>query len=160
MQLRRHAFPFTLALAALLFLGSLPKYALADESLVVLAKIFPVDGKEGNIEEYLRTLIAYIKSKEPDITYRLHRTDKPTTTLMFYEVYPSQEAFESHRKNVAAFRDEHGKLPDEFLAKPTENERYSIGAVGAEGVAGPAQPVSNNRPASVAIMVLGTVAPG
>jgi quinol monooxygenase YgiN len=84
------------------------------------------DGKEGNVEEYLRSLINYIKTKEPDITYRLHRTEKPTTTLMFYELYPSQEAFENHRKNVAAFRDEHGKLPDEFLVKPTEIERYSI----------------------------------
>ena len=126
MQLRRHAYLFTFALAALLFLASVPKYAFADESLVVLAKIFPVDGKEGNVEEYLRSLINYIKTKEPDITYRLHRTDKPVTTLMFYEVYPSQEAFENHRKNVAAFRDEHGKLPDEFLAKSTEIERYII----------------------------------
>jgi len=93
---------------------------------VVLAKIFPADGQEAQAEAWFRKLIDYIRAKEPDITYRLHRTDKPVRTFMFYEVYPSQAAFEEHRKNVAAFRQEYGSLPNETFAKPTEIERYSI----------------------------------
>ena len=100
---KRSAFPFVLALCALPLFSYLSDTALADESLVVLAKIFPADGQDAQAEAWFRKLIDYVRAKEPDITYRLHRTDKPVRTFMFYEVYPSQAAFEEHRKNVGAF---------------------------------------------------------
>ncbi len=47
-------------------------------------------------------------------------------TFLWYEVYPSQAAYDNHLKVVMAnFRKEFGPTPDGIIAKPSEFEIFN-----------------------------------
>ena len=63
---------------------------------------------------------------EPDATFRLHRSVKEPNVFLWYEVYPSQAAYDNHLKVVMVnFRKESGPTPDGIIAKPSESEIFS-----------------------------------
>jgi len=122
----RSTFVLALGLSALSSLGCLPGNALADERIVVLSRQFPAPGREEEAEARQRKVVEFVKAREPNITYRLHRTERPVPTIMYYEIYPSQAAIDTHRQNLAAFFKEHGPPAPGLFAKPTETEVYRI----------------------------------
>jgi quinol monooxygenase YgiN len=68
-----------------------------------------------------------VKKAEPDITYRLHRSVKEPAVFLFYEIYPSQAAFDKHRtETMPAVRNVVGPIPEGLLTKPPEIETYRI----------------------------------
>ncbi len=95
-----------------------------NESIVVVSRVFPASGKEDAVEARMRKLVQFVKAREPHITYRLHRAERPVTTFMFYEVYPSQAALDEHQKLLAEFSKENGPPPAGFFAKPVEYDVY------------------------------------
>jgi quinol monooxygenase YgiN len=46
--------------------------------------------------------------------------------FLFYEVYPSQAAFDQHRQTIAAFRKEAGPPPEGIFNRPPEVEIYGL----------------------------------
>ena len=111
------------AAVALLALSSVP--AFAGDPVVVTVKVFPTPGREDELQaEYLKR-IEYLRKAEPNATFRLHRSTKSPVTFLWYEVYPSKEAYENHLKAVMpAFRKEAGPTPEGVIARPSESETY------------------------------------
>ena len=111
------------AAVALLALSGVP--AFADDPVVVTVKVFPTPGREDELQaEYLKR-IEYLRKAEPNATFRLHRSTKSPVTFLWYEVYPSKEAYENHLKAVMpAFRKEVGPTPAGVIARPSESETY------------------------------------
>jgi quinol monooxygenase YgiN len=93
--------------------------------VVVLVKVFPSAGREDELQaQYLKRL-EYLRKAEPEATFRLHRSAKEPNIFLWYEVYPSQAAYESHVKVVMAnFRKEFGPTPEGIIAKPSESEPF------------------------------------
>jgi quinol monooxygenase YgiN len=113
-----------LTVAALLLGG---ETARADEQVVVTARFFPAPGREAELEARLLRSVEFVKRVEPTITYRLHRSVKEPTVFFYYEIYPSQAAFDRHRtETIAAFRREAGPPPDGIFARAPEGESFRI----------------------------------
>jgi quinol monooxygenase YgiN len=93
--------------------------------VVVLVKVFPSAGREDELQaQYLKRL-EYLRKAEPEATFRLHRSAKEPSTFLWYEVYPSQAAYENHVKVVMAnFRKEFGPTPEGLIARPSESETF------------------------------------
>jgi quinol monooxygenase YgiN len=70
--------------------------------------------------------VKFVKQAEPNITYRLHRSAKEPTVFLYYEVYPSQAAFDQHRQTIAAFRREAGPPLEGIFSRPPEVEIYGL----------------------------------
>jgi len=114
-----------LALAALFAIFS--ETALADEKVVIVARVYPTPGREAELEARLLRLVKYVKQAEPNITYRLHRSAKEPTVFLYYEVYPSQAAYDQHStQTIAAFRKEAGQPPEGIFSRPTEVEAFGL----------------------------------
>ena len=95
----------------------------AEGDFVVIGHFYPVAGSEPEFESFFRKASAYVHKAEPEVVYRLHRTTKEPVVFVWYESYPSKEAFDNHRKNtLPAFEKEAGSFPKEKLAKPPEIE--------------------------------------
>jgi quinol monooxygenase YgiN len=93
--------------------------------VVVIVKVFPSAGREDELQAQYLKRIEYLRKAEPDATFRLHRSTKSPVTFLWYEVYPSQAAYENHLKVVMpAFRNEVGPTPEGVIAKPSESETY------------------------------------
>ena len=116
----------SLALTMAITVGSLPALAQQPSPLVVLVKVFPSQGRENELQALYLKRLEYLRKAEPDVTFKLHRGTKEPTAFMWYEVYPSQAAYDNHLKVVMAnFRKEFGPTPEGILAKPSESESYS-----------------------------------
>jgi quinol monooxygenase YgiN len=107
------------------FAALMSSAASAAGPVVVTVKVFPSVGREDELQaQYLRRL-EYLRKAEPDATFRLHRSTKPPVKFLWYEVYPSQAAYENHLKVVMpAFKNEVGATPEGVIAKPSESETY------------------------------------
>lgn len=111
------------ALAALVALISMP--AFAADPIVVIVKVFPSAGREDELQAQYLKRVEYLRKAEPNATFRLHRSTKSPVTFLWYEVYPSQDAYENHLKVVMpAFRKELGPTPEGVIAKPSDSETY------------------------------------
>jgi len=117
----------SLALAIVLALGSVPALAQQPSPIVVLVKVFPTPGRENELQALYLKRLEYLRKAEPDVNFKLHRGTKEPTVFLWYEVYPSQAAYDSHLKVVMAnFRKEFGPTPEGILAKPSESETFSL----------------------------------
>ena len=93
--------------------------------VVVLVKVFPSSGREDELQALYLKRLEYLRKAEPEATFRLHRAAKEPNTFLWYEVYPSQPAYENHVKVVMAnFRKEFGPTPEGIIAKPSESETF------------------------------------
>lgn len=109
--------------AAIFALASVHAYAA--DPVVVVVKVFPSAGREDELQAQYLKRIEFLRRTEPDASFRLHRSTKFPATFLWYEVYPSQEAYDNHLKVVMpAFRKEFGPTPDGVIAKPSESEIY------------------------------------
>jgi quinol monooxygenase YgiN len=83
--------------------------------------------REAELEARLLRLVKYVKQAEPNITYRLHRSAKEPTVFLYYEVYPSQAAYDQHStQTIAAFRKKAGQPPEGIFSRPTEVEAFGL----------------------------------
>jgi len=112
------------ALAALLAISSEP--TRADEQVVVVARFYPAPGREAELETRLLQSVKFVKQAEPRTIYRLHRSTKEPGVFLYYEVYPSQAAFDQHVQTIAAFRKEVGPPPEGILSRQPEIEFYRL----------------------------------
>jgi quinol monooxygenase YgiN len=70
-------------------------------------------------------VVEYVRRAEPNITYRLQRSMKDPSVFLYYEVYPSEAAFDNHVKVVLpAMTKEIGPRPEGMLARPPEGEKF------------------------------------
>ncbi|MBV8248378.1 MAG: antibiotic biosynthesis monooxygenase [Comamonas sp.] len=100
--------------------------ALADEPVVVMVKVFPTAGREDELQAQYLKRIQYLRKAEPNATFRLHRSTKTPVTFLWYEVYESEAAYDSHLKVVMpAYRKDAAPTPEGLLAKPSESEIYN-----------------------------------
>ncbi len=112
-------------LAALGFFALTSGPARAADPIVVTVKVFPSPGREDELQAQYLQRLEYLRKAEPDATFRLHRSAKAPVTFLWYEVYPSQAAYENHLRVVMpAFRKEVGPTPEGVIAKPSESETY------------------------------------
>jgi quinol monooxygenase YgiN len=94
--------------------------------VVVLVKVFPTAGRENELQALYLKRLDYLRKAEPDATFRLHRSTREPSTFLWYEVYPSQAAYERHVKVVMAnFKKETGPTPDGIIARPSESETFT-----------------------------------
>jgi len=101
--------------------------ARADEQVVIVSRFCPTPGREAELEARFLRSVQFVKQAEPNITYRLHRSTKEPTVFLYYEVYPSQAAFDHHRtQTLAAFRKEAGQPPEGIFSRPPEVETYRL----------------------------------
>ena len=97
----------------------------ADESVTVTARLYATPGREGELEARILKSIEFVRKAEPDITYRAYRSKKDPSVFFYYEVYPSQAAFDRHAKEtVPAFRKEAGPPAEGLFARPPEIEFF------------------------------------
>ena len=102
-----------------------PAVAQQAVPIVVLVKVFSAAGREDELQVLYLKRLEFLRKAEPDASFRLHRSVKEPNTFLWYEVYPSQDAYDSHLKVVMpAFRKEVGPTPDGVIAKPSESETY------------------------------------
>ena len=79
--------------------------SVADDSVMVIARLYATAGREAELEARLLKSVEFVRKAEPDITYRAYRSKKDPSMFVYYEVYPSQTAFDRHAKEtMPAFR--------------------------------------------------------
>jgi quinol monooxygenase YgiN len=117
----------SLLVAALVAIATLNAFAQQQEPIVVLVKVFPAQGRENELQALYIKRLEYLRKSEPDVSFKLHKSKKEPSVFLWYEVYPSQAAYDNHLKVVMAnYRKEFGPTPEGILAKPSESETYSI----------------------------------
>jgi quinol monooxygenase YgiN len=96
----------------------------ADEAVVLIARFFCEPGARGAFEERTLKAVEFVRKAEPDTIYRLQRSTTNPSQYVFYEVYPSQTAFDRHvKETLPAFAKEVGPRPEGMLARPPEIEK-------------------------------------
>ena len=97
----------------------------ADDSIAVTARFYATPGREAEVEARLLQVVAFVRKAEPNITYRLQRSQKDPTVFLFYEVYPTAAAREAHGKvTMPAFAKEYDPPPEGLYSRPPEVETY------------------------------------
>jgi quinol monooxygenase YgiN len=115
-------FLVTLTLACLATLS----FAQQPAPVVVLVKVFATPGRDNELNELYLKRLQYLRKAEPEATFKLHRSVREPNVFVWYEVYPSQAAYDNHLKVVMAnFRKEFGPTPDGIIARPSESEVYT-----------------------------------
>jgi len=95
-----------------------------DEPVVLIARFFVNPGQETVFEERNLKVVDFVRKAEPDVIYRLQRSITNPSQYVFYEVYPSQAAFDRHvKETLPAFAKEVGPRPEGMLARPPEIEK-------------------------------------
>ena len=95
--------------------------------LAVFVKVYPSAGREGDLQALYVKRLEYLRHAEPEVSFKLHRSAKEPTVFLWYEIYPSQAAYEKHLKVVMPnYRKEFGPTPEGILAKPSESEVYAV----------------------------------
>ena len=93
--------------------------------VVILVRAFATPGRGDDLQALYLKRLEYFRKAEPDATFRLHRSTKDPNTFLWYEVYPSQAAYENHVKVVnARFKKETGPTPAGVIARPSESETF------------------------------------
>jgi quinol monooxygenase YgiN len=101
--------------------------AWAGEQVVIVGRFYPAPGREAELEARLMGSVSFVKKAEPNITYRLHRSSKEPTVFLYYEIYPSQAAFDRHRtETIVMWRKEAGPPPEGIFSRPPEVEVYKM----------------------------------
>jgi quinol monooxygenase YgiN len=94
--------------------------------VVVIVRVFATPGRADELQTVYLKRLEYFRKAEPDATFRLHRSTKDTNSFLWYEVYPSQAAYENHVKVVNEnFKKETAPTPSGVLARPSESETFS-----------------------------------
>jgi quinol monooxygenase YgiN len=103
----------------------LPFAATASEQVIVVVRTFAAEGRDSELLARSLKQIEFLRKAEPTATFRLFRSAKAPTTFLWYEVYESQAAYDSHLNVVMpSFRKEAGPPPQGLMAKPPESELY------------------------------------
>ena len=106
-------------------IGVFPIRAKA-EPVIVTVKVFAAEGRESELQERNLKLLKFLREAEPSATFHLHRSVKSPTTFLWYEIYPSQSAHETHLKEVMPkFRKEFGPAPKGSMITKPEVETYT-----------------------------------
>ena len=125
-----HIFARTLALIFVVSgLGVIcaPKALAADESIIVVVRLFPAEGREDEAQARLAKLVKFVPANNPGVTFRLHRSTKKPVVFLLYETFPTQAALDSQPKTVLpAFVKEHGATPEGLWAQPNEVQLYRM----------------------------------
>jgi len=120
---RALAFPFVVGIVAV---TAAPLALAAEEPIIVVAKVFPAEGREDEAQARIAKLVKFVQANNPGVTFRLHRSTKKPVVLLLYETFPSQTSLDIQQKSVLpAFIKEAGATPEGLLAKPNEVEFYS-----------------------------------
>jgi quinol monooxygenase YgiN len=94
--------------------------------VVVLVKVFATAGRGDELRALYLKRLEYLRKAEPDAVFRVHRSTKDPNIFLWYEVYPSQAAYENHVKVVMAnFKKEAGPTPAGIIARPSESETFT-----------------------------------
>jgi quinol monooxygenase YgiN len=91
--------------------------------LTVVAKIYPREGRETEVEALLVKMAAAVRQHEPDcLVYRPHRSTGEPSVFYFYEQYRTDAAFDLHgtAPHLAGYR---AQLK-ELVTRPSEIELY------------------------------------
>ena len=97
--------------------------AHAGAPVVVLVHVFATHGRADELQGLYLKRLEYFRKAEPDAAFHLHRSAKDPDAFVWYEVYPSQDAYEHHVKVVnRRFKEETSPTPAGILAKPSESE--------------------------------------
>ena len=67
-------------------------------SISVVAKLKAKQGSEKQMEEALKAMVGKVKEEPGCEAYVLHRSNRDSTTFVFYEVYRDQAALDAHGK--------------------------------------------------------------
>src|SRR5262249_52047232 len=104
-------------LAGALFSIGVTTVHAADEPVVVIARFLWSPAEAPRFEERNRKIVEFLLTAAPDIIYRLQRSTTNPSQFVFYEVYPSQAAFDRHvKETLPAFAKEVGPRPEGMLA--------------------------------------------
>jgi quinol monooxygenase YgiN len=113
-----------LLLAGAIFSSGFNTVRAADEPVVVIARFFVNAGKETVFETHTLKIVELVRKAEPDIVYRLQRSTNNPSQYVFYEVFPSQAAFDHHVfETLPAVAIAVGPEPAGMLARPPEVEK-------------------------------------
>ncbi len=116
----------SLVMAAALVAIATKSFAEQAAPVVVLVKVFATPGRADDLQALYLKRLEYFRKAEPDATFRLHRSTKDPNTFLWYEVYPSQAAYENHVKVVnEGYKKETGPTPAGIIARPSESETFS-----------------------------------
>lgn len=67
--------------------------------ITVIAKLKAQEGKEDEALALCKEMVQGVEKDEPDvIAYLCHQSKKDPAEIIFYEVYPNEEALANHRK--------------------------------------------------------------
>ena len=111
--------------AVLAFSALAPEALAADETVVVIVKVYPGVGREDELQARYLKQIEFLRRVEPNASFRLHRSAKEPVTFLWYETYETQAALENHLKvAMPAFRKEFGPTPEGLVARPSDSETY------------------------------------
>jgi quinol monooxygenase YgiN len=97
----------------------------AQEQFVVSSRIYPAIGREDEVQARLIQETQLAKKLGSQIVFRLHRSVNEPVFFVFYQIYPSQAAFD--RRHVAIMRTIHkelGPLPEGMLARLSDIEYF------------------------------------
>ena len=118
-MIKAKALLISFLLAGALFSIGVGTVRAADEPVVVIARFFVKPGKETVFEERTLKVVELVRKAEPDIVYRLQRLTTNPLQYVFYEVYPSQAAFDRHvKETLPAFAKEVGPRLEGMLTRP------------------------------------------
>jgi quinol monooxygenase YgiN len=110
---------------ALAFSALASEALAADETVVVIVKVYPGVGREDELQARYLKQIEFLRRVEPNASFRLHRSAKEPATFLWYETYESPAALENHLKvAMPAFRKEFGPTPEGLVARPSDSETY------------------------------------
>ena len=97
----------------------------AEEPVTVTSRFYAAPGREAEVESRFLKIVEFVRKAEPNITYRLYRSNKDPSVFLFFEVYPSQSAFDEHVKvTLPAVRKEYGPPAEGLFARPAETDLF------------------------------------
>ena len=115
--------PFTIILCGLSLPGLNHTARAAEEKITLISRFVAAPGREADVEARFAKLVPYIRKAEPNVTYRLYRSEKEPSVYIFYEVFPSKAARDEHvNVHVPAFQKEFGSTTEGLFARPPERE--------------------------------------
>lgn len=116
----------SLVMAAALASVATTSVAQQAAPVIVVVRVFATPGRADDLQNLYLKRLEYFRKAEPDATFRLHRSTKDPNTFLWYEVYPSQAAYENHVKVVnESFKKETGPTPAGVIARPSESETFN-----------------------------------
>ncbi len=115
----------SVAMALALASAATPSIAEQAAPVVVVVRVFATPGQADALQDLYIKRLEYFRKAEPDSTFRLHRSMKDPNAFLWYEVYPSQVAYENHVRVVnESFKKQAGPTPAGVVAR-SESEAFS-----------------------------------